>query len=141
MRQELRDVRQMLTLSLMQQAVASERIKGVTSAARMENPPSDVVSALVDTLLRDPSVNVRLACVRALERFSTQPAVRAGVAEAITREESALVSMALIDFIVEAMDDMAIDALRILSQDSERDEAVREKAAGAVERLVSGGRL
>ena len=139
-RQELREVREMLTLSLMQQAVASERIKGVTSAARMEDPPSDVVTALIDTLLHDPSVNVRLACVRALERFNTQPAVRAGVTQAVTREESPLVSMALIDFIVEAMDDMAVDALRRLSEDAERDQAVRERASNAIERL-GGGRL
>jgi hypothetical protein len=141
MRNELRDVREMLTLSLLQQTVASERIKGVSSAARMEDPPADVVVALIDTLMHDPSVNVRLACVRALERFSMQPAVRAGVTQAIAREDSPLVSMALIDFIVEAMDDMAVETLRRLSQDVERDKAVRDSAARAADRLETGGRL
>jgi hypothetical protein len=141
MRQELRDVREMLTLSLMQQNVASERIKGVATAARMEDPPSDVVTALLETLMHDPSVNVRLACVRALERFIDHSEVRAGVAQAVSRETSPLVSMALIDFIVEAGDRMAIDALRELSEDAERDRAVRDSVAEAVNRLLSVGRV
>jgi hypothetical protein len=140
MRAELRDVREMLTLSLMQQTVASERIRGVSAAAHMDDPPSDVVAALLDTLAHDPSVNVRLASIRALERFNAQSTVRAGVTQAVTREAEPLVSIALIDFIVAAKDSMAVAALRMLSEDPGRDNAVREAAARGV-RLLSGGRI
>jgi hypothetical protein len=61
MRQELRDAREMLTLSLMQQTLASDRIKGASWAARIENPRPDVVATLIDVLLHDSNVNVRLA--------------------------------------------------------------------------------
>lgn len=140
-RQELRDVREMLALSLLQQSIASERIRGVSAAARMENVREDVAAAILDTLMHDPDVNVRLACVRALERINERPAVRSRVVEALVREQSPLVTMALIDFVVEAMDDMAVDTLRRLSQDAERDGAVRESAAAGVERLLGRGRL
>ena len=139
MRQELREVRAMLTLSLLQQSGASERIKGVSSAARMDDPRADVVSALLETLAHDPSVNVRLASIRALERFHERPPVRAAVVQAVTREQSPLVTIALIDFIVEAMDRGAIEPLRQLSRDAGRDDAVRDTAARAVERLLGGG--
>ena len=141
MRQELREVRQMLTLSLLQQGIASERIRGVSAAARMEDVREDVATAILDTLMHDPDVNVRLACIRALERISERPVVRSRVVEALVREESPLVTMALIDFVVEAMDDRAIDTLRQLSQDAARDGAVRESAAAGVERLLGRGRL
>jgi hypothetical protein len=139
MRRELREVREMLTLSLLQQSAASERIKGVSAAARMDDPPTDVVSALLDTLAHDPSVNVRLASLRALERLGEHDSVRHAVAEAVTREQSPLVSIALIDFIVEARDRDAVEPLRHVSQDHGRDSAVRETAARAVERLLGGG--
>ena len=139
MRRELRDVREMLTLSLLQQTVASERIKGASAAARMDDPSAAVVAAVLETLALDPSVSVRLACVRALERFNDRAVVRADVVRALVREDSPLVSMALIDFIVEAMDDTAVDALRQLSEDGQRDRAVRDTAARAVERLTTGG--
>lgn len=141
MRQELRDVREMLTLSLLQQSVASDRIKGVSSAGRLDDPRADVLTALIDALLHDPNVNVRLACIRALGRFKDRPAIREGVVEAVVREQSPLVTIALISFIVEAKDEMAIDALRHLSQDAARDDAVRDTAARGVERLLSGGRI
>ncbi len=139
MRRELGEVREMLTLSLLQQSAASERIKGVSAAARMDDPPTDVVSALLDILAHDTSVNVRLASLRALERFGGHEPVRHAVAAAVTREQSPLVSIALIDFIVEARDREAVEPLRHVSEDHGRDSAVREMAARAVERLTGGG--
>jgi hypothetical protein len=85
-------------------------------------------------------VNVRLASIRALERFNAQSTVRAGVVQAITREAEPLISIALIDFIVAAKDAMAVDALRLLSEDTGRESAVREAAARGV-RLLTGGRI
>ena len=139
MRQELRDVREMLALSLMQQHLASDRIKGASWAAQMDDPRSDILSELIDVLLHDPNVNVRLACLRALERFGERPAVREGVAKALAGEQSSLVSLALIEFVLEAKDKMAIDSLRRISADPMRDQAVRDKAAQALERLLKGG--
>jgi hypothetical protein len=139
MRQELRDLRELLALSLMQQALATDRIKGASWAARMDDPRADVLTELIDVLLHDPNVNVRLACLRALERFGERPAVREGVAKALAGEQSSLVSVALIEFVVQAKDKMAIDALRRLSEDPMRDQAVRDTAAQAIERLLKGG--
>ena len=139
-RQELQQVREMLTVSMMQQSAATERIRGVSATAQLPDATSDMAAALIDTLLRDDSVNVRLACVRALERFSNQPSVRDGVARAVTQEESPLVSVALIDFIVQEKNQRAVDALRTVAQDDARDMAVRDAAARALVRLT-GGRL
>jgi hypothetical protein len=136
-RGELRDLREMLTLSLMQQQSATERLRGVSGSAQIDQPGGEVVGALVDTLMHDPNVNVRLACVDALRRFSGQDEVRRGTIQALGESSFPLVQIAVIDFMVETKDKQAADALRRLSQDSMANESVRGRAAWALERLRS----
>lgn len=135
LRQEVRDMRQMVTLSLLQQQSASERLNGVMWTDRLENPGAEVIAALLDTLMHDPNVNVRLATVDALKRFSTNTNVRHGAVEALANQSSPLVQIALIDFMVEASASESADVLRRLSQDPEVDQAVRGRAALGLQRI------
>jgi hypothetical protein len=136
LRRELGDVRALLTLSLMQQTAAAERLQGVRNAARLVEARPDVVSALLDALRRDPDVNVRLASIRALEHVGIETAVRDGVVSALDQEESPLVSIALMDFVVAARVEPSVATLRRVAGDSERDEAVRDAATLAIHRLI-----
>jgi len=135
LRQELRDTRQMVTLSLLTQQSASERLKGVNSSSQIEQPGSELVSALVDTLRRDPNVNVRLATVDALRRFGGREVVRRNVVEALPQQESPLVQIALIDFLLEAQGPEAATVLRRLAGDMMLDKAVRERAARGLQQV------
>jgi HEAT repeat protein len=134
-RGELREMREMLMLSLMQQQSATERLRGVSGSVQIDQPGTAIVRALLETLMHDPSANVRLACVGALRRFSEQDVVRQGTVQALAESSYPLVQIALIDFMVETKDKDAIDALRRLSQDSTVDEGVRGRAAWGVEQL------
>ena len=134
---ELHDVRQMLALSLMQQQSATERLRGVDWSTRIDKPGNEVVSALLDTLLHDPNVNVRLAAVDALRRFSEQEAVRKATLTALGDLSSPLLQIALIDFIVETRDTDAVAQLRDLSKNPEANEAVRGRAARSLRQLGS----
>ena len=135
MRTELRDMRHMVTLSLLQQQSASERLKGVTYTSQIEQPDRDIVSALLDTLKYDSNVNVRLATVDALKRFANDAAVRRGAVETLPDQTSPLVQIGLIDFLVEANSREAADTLRRLSMDSMVDADVRERAAQGLREL------
>ena len=121
----------MVTLSLLQQQSASERLKGVTSSSQIEQPGSEVVSALIETLRHDSNVNVRLASVDALRRFGGREAVRRDVVEALPQQESPLVQIALIDFLLEAQGPEAAGVLRRLADDMMLDKAVRDRARRA----------
>lgn len=129
LREELRDTRQMVTLSLLQQRSASERLKGVTWSSQLEEPSREVVSALVETLRRDPNVNVRLASVDALRRFGGREAVQRDVTAALPEQQSPLVQIALIDFLLEAQGPAAAPVLRQLADDTMVDKVVRDRAA------------
>jgi hypothetical protein len=135
LREELRDVRQMVTLSLLQQQSASERLKGVSFTAQIEQPGSEVTLALLDALIHDPNVNVRLATIDALKRFAGRENVRRGLIEALARQTSPLVQIALIDFVVETNDRDAAGTLRRLSGDPMLDQAVRGRATRALQQI------
>jgi anti-sigma factor RsiW len=135
--QEVRDLRQMVTLSLMQQQSASERLKGVSWSNQLDRPGNEVVTALIDTLMHDSNVNVRLASIDALKRFADRGAVRDAAVHALGTQRSPLVQMALIDFVVETREHSALDTLRKLAMDSTVNEAVRARAAWGVDHLGS----
>ena len=135
LREEVRDMRVMVGLSLMQQQSASARLKGVSWSSQIDQPGSELVNALLDTLMHDPNDNVRLATVDALKRFADRDVVRAGAAEALGRQTSPLVQIALIDFVVETNDRAAVETLKRLSNDPAVHELVRTRAAQAVERM------
>lgn len=134
---ELRDMRQMLTLSLMQQQSAAERLRGVSWTEQIDKPGNEIVSALLDTLLHDPNVNVRLAAVDALRRFSDRDDVRQGTIRAASDASSPLLQIAVIDLLVETRDPQATGLLQRLSQDPSVDESVRGRAAWGLTRLAS----
>jgi hypothetical protein len=135
LREELRETRQMVTLSLLQQRSASERLKGVNTTSQLERPSAEVVSALLDTLRYDPNVNVRLATVDALRRFSGRDVVRKSVVEALPSQESPLVQVAMVDFILEAAGPDVRSVLQRLAEDMMLDQAVRARAARGLQQV------
>jgi hypothetical protein len=135
LRQEVRDMRQLLTLSLMQQASASDRLKGVASTVQIDQPGMEVVQALLDTLKHDANVNVRLASIDALRRFGDREAVRHGALDAVPRQTSPLVQIALIDFLAEVAGRESSATLRSLAEDARLDRVVRDRAASALKRV------
>ena len=100
-----------------------------------DQPGNEVVSALIDTLMHDANVNVRLASIDALKRFAEREVVRSAAVRALDTQESPLVQMALIDFVVETQDREALEALRRLSRDDEANEAVRARASWGINHL------
>ena len=135
MRSEMHDLREMVSLSLMQQQSASERIRGVTWTGQLDRPSSEIVSALLDALMHDQNVNVRLATIDALERFASRDDVRRGTIEAIERQPSPLVQIALIDFMVKTNERESAATLRRLAQDPQVNDAVRARAAWGLQQL------
>ncbi len=127
------DLREMVALSLMQQQSATERLRGVSWSNQIEDPDSKVLSALLDTLMNDPNVNVRLASVDALRRFGEMQVVRRGALQALNGQESPLVQVALIDFMVELQEKESIGTLEKLAHDDHVDETVRMRAAVGIQ--------
>jgi len=100
LRDEVRSLSRLVTLSLLKQDSASERLRGV-SFGRQAGPGDDrVLQALLDTLQHDPDVNVRLAAVDALAPALGQPAVRGQLLQEVGKQRSPMVQIALIDLLL-----------------------------------------
>jgi hypothetical protein len=132
---EVQGLRQTVALSLMDRQSANSRLEGISWISRVDRPDGDLVAALMTALNRDPNTNVRLAALDALEKFAGEPAVRKALVEALPRQDSPLVQIALIDALVHMRDGAAAGELRKLSGDADANAAVRQRAQWGLKRL------
>ena len=136
LREELRATRQMVSLSLLQQQSASERLRGISYTAQIDRPDGELVGALIETLLHDPDVNVQLKTIDVLKRFADRDNVRRAAVDALTEPASSpLVQIALIDFLVELNERSSSASLRRLADDTMVDKAVRARAAWGLQHI------
>ncbi|MGB7624217.1 MAG: HEAT repeat domain-containing protein [Terriglobia bacterium] len=135
LREEVHDMRQMVTVSLLKQQSASERLKGVSWSNQVIHPDPELLSALLQTLNYDPNVDVRLASIDALYRFSSEPSVRKALIETLPRQDSPLVQIAVIDLLVQLQERQSIDVLKQLTRDQDLNKVVRERAQWGLQKL------
>jgi len=100
LRDEVRSLSRLVTLSLLKQDSASERLRGVSFGRAAGSSDDRVLQALLDTLRHDPDVNVRLATVDALAPALEQPAVRGQLVQEVGTQRSPMVQIALIDMLL-----------------------------------------
>jgi hypothetical protein len=132
---ELRGMRQMVTLALLQQQSASDRLRGVDFSAAADQGDTQVVSALLTTLAHDSNVNVRLAAVDALRRFAGSPMVRQRLNQALAAQDSPLVQISVIDLLVETGQREAVPAMRALARQANLNPEVKERIQWGLGRL------
>jgi len=132
---QVESLRQLVTLSLLEQQSPSARLQGVTYAYQMSQPDTQVEQALLHAVDHDANVNVRLSAVDALQKYAADPNVRRALVDAVPVQDSPLVQVALIDLLVQLKDRDSATALRALAHNAEADEAVRQRASWAMERL------
>ena len=135
MRRELAATRQMVALSMLQQQSASQRLEGVSWSRRLQQPDPQVLNALFHTLRFDSSVDVRLAALDALGRYSSQPDVRQQLVGALESKQSPLVQIALIDVLVDMHDRSALPQLKQFDKDPKVNPAVRQRVDWGIQQL------
>lgn len=132
LRSEVRSLSRLVTLSLLEQDSASERLKGVSYGRAAGPSDGRVLAALLEAAGHDPNVNVRLAAIDALAGVVDRPRVQETLVEAFARQESPLVQIALVDLLVEAPG--ARPLLRRLTGDETIDPTVRDYLRRRLER-------
>jgi HEAT repeats/Putative zinc-finger len=135
LRGEVDNMRQLVALSLLQQQSASDRLRGVSYAYRVEPDDSQVLSALLSTVNHDSNVDVRLAAVDAMRKFTDNPVGRNGIAQALGKQDSPLVQIAILDEIVETRDKSAAPSLRALVANQDANPEVKQHAQWALRQI------
>lgn len=137
MHSQVQSLRGMVALSLLDRQSATSRLEGVSWSSRVDQPDSELLSALLKALNHDPNVNVRLSSLDALEKFNREAVVRKALVDSIPLQESPLVQIALIDAVVHARENAALLELRKLMKDAEVNAAVRQRAQWGVQKLTA----
>lgn len=99
LRGEVRTLNRLVTLSLLSQPAASDRLQGV-AYGRDAAPDGRVTEALIETLRHDDNVNVRLAAVEALAGAARNAEIRERLVGVLAEQEAPLVQIALTDVLL-----------------------------------------
>lgn len=136
LRGQVESLRQLVTLSMLQQQSPSARLRGVTYSEQMARPDQQVEQALLFAVSHDTNVNVRLSAVDALQKYGGNPEVVRAMLDAIPVQESPMVQIALIDMLVQLNATNATPGLMKLSRDKQVAEVVQQRAAWAVQKMM-----
>ena len=128
LRKQVNEVKEQLMLNLLNEESASERIKAVSYAEEMNNPDSKIIAALVATLNEDKNVNVRLAALYSVTKFSDNPAVMDSLIASLRKQTEPIVQIALINFLTEKKETKAKEPIREILQDKNTLKPVKDIA-------------
>lgn len=133
---QLGQMQQVVSVSLLKQSSSSERLKGISFSYGVDNPDDHLLNALIKTLNDDPNVNVRLAAVDALYLFSDRDDIRNQLIMALQNQSSPLVQISLIDLLVELREQKSLNALRTLISNGNINPAVKQRAEWGIKQLI-----
>jgi len=123
---EVRRLRDEVALVQTDQASAVDRLSAINNIRRTGRLlPASVLETLIETLVSDPSVNVRLAAVDALASHLDRRAVSDGLRGALPGQSSPLVQIAMIETLAGLDDPQGQQVVRDLLTDDRVDPAVR----------------
>lgn len=111
---EVRQMKQMVSLTLIQHPSPVERLKAVSRLTAAPSTGQNEIDALLVTLNTDPNPNVRLAAIDALSSFIEQPRVRQGLVQSILLQKSPVVLLTLAELLVTAREKEARQPIEIL---------------------------
>ena len=133
LKEEVDATRQLVVLSMLRQQSANDRLEGVSYSRSLSQPNPQILQALLHSLQYDPSPDVRLAALDALQNSSvrgqTDPEVTRGLVEAFPYQSSPLVEVALVDSMLELRPPTAQALLTKISTDPTYSPDVRQRAA------------
>ena len=133
---QLREMRQMMMLSLLQNPSASQRMRAASYASESRTISPDILSALLTTLNNDPNVNVRLTTLDALTQYARNAAVREGLIQSILQQDSPLMQAALADVMLKLQEKRAVPSFKKLLQEKGLNDMVRSRIEQVITRLT-----
>jgi len=124
---EVKQLKETLVLTMMQQSSTVERIKAVNMVGEFEETASQIVESLINVLNHDTNDNVRLLALETLVRYSSVPEVREGLIASISNQTSPLIQLRLAEIMVALNEKRAVPEFRKVLQDASLNYSVRGK--------------
>jgi hypothetical protein len=130
------DLREKYVLTLLEQPSVNKRLQGIGEASKISHADISIINALFQTLNHDPNVNVRLASIKSLSKYTDNALVREGLVESILMQHSPIVQVTLANLMVELQEKNSVEPFRILISKEDLDSSVREKLELSVKAII-----
>lgn len=124
---EMQDMKQMMMLSMLENPMATERLKAVSYTEELNTVDDQVIDALLTTLNFDQNENVRLVTLEALVKLADNPKVREGLVQSLLTQESPLMQVALADAMVKLQEKRAVKQFKKMLRKNDLNDAVKGK--------------
>ena len=135
LRAELGETRALAVVAMLREPESAERLRGVALGGPLVGHDARVAAAFVTVLRSDPSPNVRLAVLDAVDGAPRHAQLTAAVLTALPAEPQPAVRLAMIELVAELGDPRLRDALNGIAS-GDPDPSVRARARIASDRLT-----
>jgi hypothetical protein len=133
---EIHELKTMMTINMLDQDSPSARIKTINQIKNLSEIDDSMITALLYTLNNDPNLNVRLVTVEMLTELCDNNRVREGLVYSISRQESPLIQIALIDLMVGIQERAAIAQFKELLKKKDLNDVVRTRIEENMKLLI-----
>jgi hypothetical protein len=136
LRDEVKETKNLMILSLLKQESASKRIQAAIYADKMDELQPDVRDALLQSLNNDVSTNVRLASLEALSKYTDNPFIRTELIRAFDQESDPIIQVNMINLMVLLNEKSSAGIMEKLVNDDNTDTLVKNQARKGLEILL-----
>jgi len=130
------ELKQTMTISMIENQSASKRLQAVNYAEEFEKPGNEILKALINKMQYDDHINVRLAAAEALAKFADSEMVRKALIHALETEEDPSMQIELIQILVSIEEKRAIPSMEMLLQKEETPDYVRDQVKMGLPSLI-----
>lgn len=128
LQEQLNQMQVATSLANMNQPSASMRLKAINTTLSMGKPDKSIIEALVQTMDYDESVNVRMAAMFALSKFSDLEEVKTAFINSLEKQSDPLLQISLINILADIQDSRAKEPIERILNNSQTMKPVKEKA-------------
>lgn len=133
---QVHDLKQTMMLAMLNNPLASERIKAVNYTGEMKRVDKHVIIALLAALNNDPNVNVRLSTLEALVQLAGNPEVRVGLIQSITKQDSPVIQLAIADVMLKLQEKRSVGSFKELLKQKDLDNEVKHRLKETITKLI-----
>src|SRR5476649_363154 len=132
----VQEQKQTMMLAMLDNPLASERIKAVSYTNDLKKVDDKVIDALFTTLNNDPNVNVRLSTLEALAALGDHPEVRAGLIKSINTQDSPIIQLGIADVMLKLQEKRSVNSFKQLLKQKGLDDDVKQKVKETITKLI-----
>lgn len=133
---EVKDLRETLVLTMLDQNSASERIKAVNMIKELETANSTIIENLFKALNTDDNDNVRLLALEALIKYAGNKEVRDGLVASISKQTSPMIQLRMTEIMTALNEKSSVPEFRRLLENPGLNYSIRTKIRETVGTLL-----